>query len=56
MLKISPLFINFQTSRANNSKFLGLRMQNFQGILFRVRPLSMYEGGPEAFCGGHEIY
>ena len=23
---------------------------------FRGRKLSMYEGGPKGFCGGHEIF
>ena len=34
MLKISLLLRNLQTSYANNSRILGLRMQNFQGIAF----------------------
>ena len=34
MLKISLLFKNLQTSRANNSRIVKFKKANFQGIIF----------------------
>ena len=36
-----------------------IHQSSFKDLLkinFRDRTLSMYEGGPEDFCGGHEIF